>query len=178
MASSKTLIRFNSGMAALCTALMIGIPITMAWFWFNFDSNIDSLSISNEDILQVATIQNWQVIVVALFNMFGALIFAYGLYQLRQLFIIFKSQQYFTQSTLECMYRFSLVLFVTATLKLFDTLVTSIFLTWNNPPGERALVVTLGSNEFWSLFIAATFLAITWSFKEGVVIAQENAEFV
>lgn len=178
MASNKTLIRFNSAMAMLCTLLMIGIPIAMAWFWLNFDSSIESLSIYNEGILQLETIVSWQIVTASSFSLLGSLIFAYGLFQLRKLFINFTSREYFTQPNLECMYRFSLVLFITATLKLFDTAVMSLVLTWNNPPGERALSVTLGSNEFWSLFIAATFLAITWSFREGVILAKENAEFV
>ncbi len=178
MASTKTLVRFNSTMAMLCTLLMFGIPVAMAWFWLNFDSNIESVSIYNEGILQVDTIVAWQVITAGSFSLLSSLIFAYGLYQLRKLFINFTAREYFTQPNLECMYRFSLILFVSATLKLFDTAVMSVVLTWNNPPGERALSITFSSTQFWSLFIAATFLAITWSFREGVELAKENAEFV
>jgi len=178
MASNKTLLRFNSAMAMLCTLLMIGIPIGMAWFWLNFDSNIELVSIYKEGILQVDTIVAWQVITAGSFSVLSSLIFAYGLSQLRKLFINFTTREYFTQPNLESMYRFSLILFVSATLKLFDTAVMSLVLTWNNSPGERALSITFGTNQFWSLFIAATFLAITWSFREGVELAKENSEFI
>ena len=178
MTSTKTLKRFNNIMAVLCTVLMIGIPFAMLWFWLNFESNIDSLPRSMLDVLQVDTIQGWQVFTVAFYSVIGAIVFAYGLLQLRRLFINFGSQEYFSHSSLKCMHRFCLVLFVSAVLKIFGIVVTSVALTWNNAPGERSLIFTFGSNEFWSLFIAATFLSIAWSFKEGSMLAKENAEFV
>ena len=178
MTSTKTLKRFNCIMAILCTVPMIGTPFVMVWFWLNFESNIDSLPRSMLNVLQLDTIQGWQVFTVAFYSVIGAVVFAYGLFQLRRLFINFGSQEYFSHSSLKYMHRFCLALFISAVLKMFSSVVVSVVLTWNNSPGEKSLVFTFGSNEFWPLFVAATFLSIAWSFKEGSLLAKENAEFV
>jgi hypothetical protein len=70
------------------------------------------------------------------------------------------------------------MLLLSAVLKVLQTAVLSIILTWNNPPGKKALVVGVGSPEISMLLIAGTIFVVSWILKEGQRLAIENAEFV
>jgi hypothetical protein len=162
----------------VCTVLIFALPILTIWFWFNFHSNAPQLDLAQQGVLQLETIRPWQIISAGVYSLTTMLVVVYGLIQLRQLFEHFKSDNFFTKASVRSLHRFCLVLFVSAILKVLNTTVLSVLLTFNNGPNQKSLIVSVGSNEFWLLFIAATFLAIAWCFKEGLALANENASFV
>lgn len=163
-------------MAISCVLLMVGISLSSLWFWSDFKSNALTLDVAR--VLQLETIQTWQISLAATFSVITSLVLIYGLEHLRRLFIHFKHGHVFTESSVRSMHHFCGVLFISAILKVISTAFLSVVLTWNNGPNQKSLMIQFGSNEFWLLFIAITFLAIAWSFKEGLRLSQENAEFV
>lgn len=165
-------------MSSICAILILVLPASMIWFWLNFQANADSLAIAQHGVLQLDSIQTWQIIGASTYSMATTLVAVYGLIQLRQLFNNFKADQFFTDASVQSLHRFCIVLFISAVLKVLNAPVLSVLLTFNNGPDKNALIVSFGSNEFWLLFIAATFLAIAWCFKEGIALANENASFV
>jgi len=172
------LIRLSTAMSTICTILMLVLTVMAIWFWVNFEDNVQSLSIASRGVIQIETIQLWQIVCAAVYNITATLILVYGLSQLKRLFNNFKQGNFFTEESVQSMHRFCIVMFVSAVFRVLSPTVLSLLLTINNGPNQKALIVTFGSNEFWFLFIAATFLAITWSFKEGQELANENASFV
>lgn len=165
-------------MALFCVILMAGISLSTIWFWSDFKHNIMTLGIAHQGVLQIENIKNEQIIIAAAFSIFTSLVLIYGLEHLRRLFISFMRGHVFTNSSVKSMHHFCGVLFVSAVLKIISTAFFSVVLTWNNGPNQKTLIFQFGSNELWLLFIATTFLVIAWSFKEGLRLSQENAEFV
>ena len=178
MTSISKLRTLSQLMAISCVLLMLGISLSSIWFWSDFKQNAMTLEIAQRGVLQIETIQTWQIVLAATFSLITALVLIYGLEHLRRLFINFKEGNFFTESSVRSMHHFCAVLFISAILKVLSTMFLSVILTWNNGPNQKALIVQFGSNELWSLFIAITFLAIAWSFKEGLRLSNENAEFV
>jgi hypothetical protein len=165
-------------MSMLCSILIFVFPILTIWFWSNFQSNAPLLNIAQQGVLQLETIQAWQITAAGAYSVATTLVVVYGLIQLRHLFELFKSDKFFTTASVRSLHRFCLVLFISAILKVLNTAVLSVLLTLNNGPNQKSLIISLGSNEFWLLFIAATFLTIAWCFREGLALANENASFV
>ncbi len=54
----------------------------------------------------------------------------------------------------------------------------SVALTLANPPGQRHLVIGLGSNDYLGLIVALTLLAIATVMRQAVGAAEENRGFV
>lgn len=175
---SNKLKRLSTLMSVICTCLILVLPILTIWFWINFQSNAPRLNIAQQGVLQLETIEAWQIICAGAYSVATTLVVVYGLIQLRQLFEHFRSDNFFTKASVRALHGFCLALFVSAILKVLNTAVLSVLLTINNGPNQKALIISLGSNEFWLLFIAATFLTIAWCFKEGLALANENASFV
>lgn len=165
-------------MSLLCTILMLALPIWAIWFWFNFKTYASSTIVAAHGQLQIETIEFWQVLASALYSIAATLVISYALSQLKRLFNNFKQGSFFTDESVSSMHRFCKALFASAVLKVLTVPILSVLLTLNNGPNQKALIVNLGSDDFWLMFIATTFLAITWSFKEGLKLADENASFV
>lgn len=157
---------------------MFALPLGALVFWWNFEAALPYLDVAQSGVLQLSTIQDWQIFVAGLFSISMALLFTVCLWHLRKVFNNFKRGRFFTEQNIHSLSMVSKVLFFSAIMQCVSSAVLSVILTWNNGPGEKALIVSIGLNEFWLFFIAATFLAIVWSFKEGRKIEQENAEFV
>ncbi len=168
----------NSTLSIICLVLIFALPISALYFWINFEQTAHLLEFAKGGALQLDTIQPWQIISSALYSVGATLVLVLGLWNLRLLFNNFKRGEFFGEPSTRALHVLSQVLLISAVLKCLSSAVLSVLLTWNNPAGEKALVICFGSNELWMLFIAATFLAITWTFKEGQKLAQENAEFV
>ncbi len=178
MSSPAKIRLLNTCLATVCLILMFLIPLGVLVFWISHDSTLMHLDIARSGILQIETLQKWQLVCAAMFNFGIGLLMVVALNHLRLIFMRFKQGIFFSQSNTLALRSFSRLLLISVVLQCLSSSVLSVLLTWNNPQGERALVVTLGSNEFWLLFIAATFFAMVWSFQEGQRLAQENAEFV
>ncbi len=170
--------KLNSLLSTACLILIVVLPATDLFFWANFQQNSDLLNAALNNSLQLATIEPWQIISAALFSIAITLVMTLGLWNLRSLFESFKQAQFFTPKNTQSLYRISKILFLSTVLKCLSSSVISVLLTWNNSAGKKALVVSFGSNELWLLIIAATLLTITWTFREGQRLAQENSEFV
>ena len=170
--------RLSIFMSMMCTILMVVLPILVLSFWLNFESNAQSLAITEYTVLQIDTIKTWQIVCATLYSLLTTIVVVYALAQLKRLFTNFRNDDIFTEASVRSIHRFCLALFVSVLFRILNTAVLSVLLTLNHGPNQKALVISFGSNEFWLLFISATFLAISWSFKEGLSLANENASFV
>ncbi len=54
----------------------------------------------------------------------------------------------------------------------------SVILTSGNPEGQRALAISIGSNDVWVLLMGGLFIVIGWVMGDAVRIADENKGFV
>ena len=166
-------------MSRFCALLMVAIPSYITWFWFNFEENTSNLSIAHHSVLiDMQFIQTYQLVIAWIYSIIVAGILVYGLSRLRELFKLFHRGIYFSDECASNLHRFGLTLFATALLKPVTSSVLSLLLTIGNPEGKKTLVFEFGSTELFTIFIAGTFMAITWILREGQKHVKENAEFV
>ena len=169
----------SSFMAWVCILPLILLPLWVIWFWADFANFVPRLAGGQiARVIDMQTITTSQILLAAILNLLVLSILLLGLWHLRKLFLEFRRGAFFTDTSVRHLHRFALMILISAVLKVILTAALSVILTWNNAPGQKALVVQLGSNEFAMLLIAATIFIVSWILKEGQRLAAENAEFV
>lgn len=178
MNNSERIHRVSTVLKWACNAYLLLAPLLLAALWLNFER----LGPQWQTLAQLP-IQPQYVGVVN--KLLGAAITAvplallmYGVWHLRQLFEQFRQGQLFSATGAGHLHVFAWMLLVTLILAPVVSALLSVVLTMNNPPGERALVISFGSNDLGQLFIAGALFAITWTLREGYRLRQENEAFV
>lgn len=172
----KTLSQF---MVVVCTVLMVALPTWIVWYWASFGDYAPALQAQRPEILiSMDYISGAQLLLAAVVSLTASTLFVYALWQLRKLFGLFIQGVVFSEESTRALNLLGIALLASVILKPITTAVLSIVLTWGNPPGQRSVTVSLGSNELMLLLFATTFLVITWAFREGQRLSQESAEFV
>jgi DUF2975 family protein len=102
----------------------------------------------------------------------------YGLWQARQLFADFADGFVFMPSSARRLRDFALAILAQAVLQPIAATAMLLVFTYDNPPGNRQLVIALSSNDYLALIIGGMLLAIAWVLVEATRIADEHASFV
>ena len=179
MNSPSKIQRLSTTMSLCCTLIMVVIPMYITWFWFTFEQHTHDLTIARPSVLiDMQYIKSYQLLIAWVYSLLVAGILVYGLSRLRKLFQLFRGGVFFSDEAAGYLHKFGIALFATALFKPVTSSVLSLLLTMGNPEGEKSLVVEFGSTELFTIFIAGTFMAITWILREGNRLAKENAEFV
>lgn len=69
-------------------------------------------------------------------------------------------------------------LFASAEVAILTRTLVALALSWNNPPGQRQLVVSISLNDFMLLLFGLFVLAFAKVIAEAARIAEENRSFV
>ena len=164
-------------MQFFCTALMLLLPLLIIWIWVDFKNYAHTLSRPNV-LIDLQYIHTNQIIIAATLQLMSLAVLVYGLWHLRSLFKLFHNAVFFTREAINHLNKFTLALFISALLKPIVKMLLSVLLTWGNPPGQKALLVELGSSEISMIFISGILLTITWIMREGQQLEHENKSFV
>lgn len=105
-------------------------------------------------------------------------LWAAALWQLWQLFACYGRQQVFTVRAVGHLRRFSWALLVLAAVEPVSRALMSVAISWDNPPGKRMLMLTLGSNDYQLLLCAAVFVTVAHVMAQALRVAEENEQFV
>lgn len=100
------------------------------------------------------------------------------LWQLWRLFGCYRQGQVFSATALHHLQRFGWGMVLLAVAEPLSRTAASVVLTLDNPPGQRMLVVTLGSHDYTLGLLALVFVAIARVMAEAARAAEENAQFV
>lgn len=170
--------RVSTLLKLACDAYLVLAPLLLAAVWLNFDRLGPFWQTLSQLPLQSQYIGPLNKVLGALITAVPLALLLYGTWHLRKLFEQFRQGKLFTESGAGHLHVFAWMLLTTVLLKPVVSVLLSLALTMNNPPGERAVVLTLGSNDFGQLFIAGALFAITWTLREGYRLSQENEAFV
>ena len=170
--------RLSYAMQQLCVIAIVTIPLLIAWIWLNFEQFADAIARQNNLMLQLEHIGPLSLALGFLCTMIPASVIIYGLLRLRALFLLYRSNIFFTDANARHLRAFSAALFVNALLTPITGTLLSIVLTMSNPPGQRSLSLAVGSHQIVTAFIAATFMIIAAIMVEGRKLADENAEII
>lgn len=169
--------RISRFMQHFCTFLIWFLPLLIISIWFVFDDLLfalvkETVAIKSDHFSFTARL------LACLVNLVPVGLLVYGLSRLRDLFRLYQASQIFGQENTQALLSFARLLFAYAIAKPIASAVISVIVTFNNPPGERQLVLTLSSNDLGVFFISAVFLIIAWVMAEAHKLAQDNAQIV
>ncbi|EAV40765.1 hypothetical protein SIAM614_17174 [Stappia aggregata IAM 12614] len=105
------------------------------------------------------------------------LVLAVG-WNIRQVFKRFQRMEFFSPKTLANVFAFGIWLIVFAVFDLISDPIGSIILTYDFPPGQRAVDVSLDGGEIFFFVLGALMLLFGWILREAALIADENQQFI
>jgi hypothetical protein len=160
--------------SALFSFLIICTPVSILLFWLFFNSIPASfkgdLPLSINDTLPLLTLT------LAFFVcMIPGSVTVYALLTLKELFKLYENAVVFSAANVKCFRRLGYTMIIWVLAKIISTSLLSIVLSFNNPPGERQLVVQFSSTDIATLVIGAIVLVISWVMNEACKLNEEQA---
>lgn len=143
------------------------------------------LLISPEETIDVADIErpideipHIQRIGVAVLFCIALSLLALSIWNIRQVFKRFQMMEFFSPKTLANVISIGVWLIVFAAFDLISDPIGSVIVTYDLPPGERSVEVTLDGAEIFCFIFGALMLLFGWILREAALIADENRQFV
>lgn len=164
----------SSKFSALFSFLIICTPVSIFLFWLFFNS----LPTGFKGDLPVSTSNSLSHLTLALaflVCMIPGSVTVYALITLKELFKLYEKAVVFSSRNVNCFRRLGYTLVFWVIAKMISTSLLSIVLSFNNPPGERQLVVQIGSTDIATLVFGAIVLVISWVMNEACKLNDEQA---
>ncbi|CZF83917.1 MULTISPECIES: DUF2975 domain-containing protein [Grimontia] len=161
--------------------LMCLLPLGAIYYWMTAQTDLDFISrfgivTDMHDISAYTsaplTLETRIFAAIASALPIGVLL--YGMALLVKLFRRYESADIFSVDTANCyrMLGFTFFYWVLANLA-FGGLI-SVILSFNNPPGERVLSLSLGSVDIVTVLCGFMILTVGWVMREAQIIAEEH----
>ncbi len=99
-------------------------------------------------------------------------------WNMRQVFKRFQDMEFFAPKTLANVIAFGVWLIAFGVYDLFSDPIGSLVLTYDYPPGKRALDISIDGGEFSFLILGSLMLLFGWILREAALIADENRQFI
>ena len=97
-----------------------------------------------------------------------------GIYMLIKLFHLYENLEIFSNRNVVCLRNLGRILILWVIAQLIYVPLISIVVTFQNPPGERSIAVSLGSADLTALIVGVTLLIISWVMDEGRRLEEEQ----
>lgn len=178
MTNSDRIRRVSAVLSLACSAYLLLAPLMLLVVWFNFEQLGPEWETLAQLPIQPQYVGWWNKLLGGLITAVPLVLMMVGVWHLRRLFEQFRQGHLFSADGADHLHVFAKMLLVTVLLAPFVSVLLGVVLTMSNPPGERAIVVSFGSNDLGQLFIAGALFAITWTLREGYRLSQENEAFV
>lgn len=174
MTSTHKIQRMSALMSTICSLSLIFLPLLIIWVWVDFDRINGTLEyLGNE--FRPDTIALPNRILGLIFSMIPIALLMRGLLHLRALFELFRKEQFFNQAKTKLLHSFAIMLLFSALAAPVARALVSVAVTFNNVPGQRAVVANIDSHDLSSLFVAMVFLTVAWVMRETHPTGGENA---
>ncbi len=96
----------------------------------------------------------------------------------RSLFLGYARGEIFTTAAARRLGGIGCLLLLTVGAGAVARTLTVLALTWENPPGQRQLAVSLSSNDLGLTILGLLLMVVGWVLAEAARIADENRQFV
>jgi len=161
----------------LFAALVFFIPILtlMYWAFFNYlpVGFTTELPVVVTQALSINTL--FMAFLVSLIPMSVA---TYGAINLKALFKLYEKAIVFSEKNVNCIRRLGYTLIFWVIANFVFVVLISIVLTFNNLPGERAIVAQFGVSDIGTLIIGAVIVLVSWVMHEASKLEDEQAHTV
>lgn len=162
----------------VATAWLVLLPLGAAYLLFDINY-LGQIGRENLNLpIQWFSVDNWQLyalwVLTALYAFLGYL----GVYFLRRAFKSFAQGQWFDSRNSRSLRAFALLLVLQGIVKPIHLALASVLLSWNHPPGERVLSISVGSNELVLICSGVVLWVLSDLLVRGMRADAENRQFV
>lgn len=165
----------------LFQSLFLLVPITVLYYWLTVQTAYDfltslgiiELSLDINSYTQAPLTLSTRVLAIIVSLLFCCII-NYALKVLVHLFRNYESGQIFSLENAICYQKLGYSLFYWVAGSVVYGAVMSVILSFNNPPGERVLMVGFEGMDALTIVFGFIILIISWVMKEGYVLADES----
>lgn len=169
--------RFSAWMALGCLATALLLALAMGGYWLTAPSGAVFAAAGLPGVPPLELSLGVRALAFALTMIpLGALIF--GLLHARRCFADFAAGHIFGPDTIARLRVFALGVAASALLKPFAGAALSLLLSWHGGPGEKSLVLAVGSDTLIALLFAGTVAILAWVMGEAMALSDENQQFV
>ena len=169
--------RLSGWMAVACMGVALVLPLTMTAYWLATPSSTVFAAAGLARVPPMDLSLGVRVLGLALAMIpLGALV--YGLLNARQCFADLAAGHIFRPATIARLRAFAMGVAASALLKPFAGAALSVLLSWHGAPGEKSLVLTVGSDTVIGLLFAGTVAVMAWVMGEAMALSEETEQFV
>ncbi|MEC8859227.1 MAG: DUF2975 domain-containing protein [Pseudomonadota bacterium] len=170
--------RISRLMQIACTLYLVLAPVMLLVIWLSFETLGPRWQTLQQLPIRPEYVGTLNLVLGAMVSAIPLGLMMWGVWHLRILFGQFRRGEIFNDSAAAHLLVFARMLFITVLISPLISALLSLVLTMNNPPGQRAITLSTGSNDLAQLFIAGLLLAVAWVLREGHRIQSENEAFV
>lgn len=170
--------RWSRLLRGIATALVVMVPVGVAWTWSHFDelaAILPSTAGIPYDPAYVTPLIRLGAFGV---NMVPGLIAMFGFWQLRHLFGLFAAGRYFETDVIQRVRTFALTAVAYGIAAPLSRLGIGLLISLGNPPGERILMLRISSDDLVIVFLGGVFFVIAKVWSIVKTMADENAQIV
>lgn len=175
----SNLSRVVRGLSLLAVPVLVSIPVLLV---LN-PQMLFALGVGETSGMNLAHLAHGQLTLATRSRMAASALpqVAIGLALLWQLWALFGEYlrgAVFSARALQCLNRFAWLLLALSFTQPLSQALMSVAVSWDNPPGQRVLMVHLSSNDYALALGALVFIAIARVMTEAARVAEENEGFV
>lgn len=164
----------------LYSALLFIIPLAVAFYWIAFNGSDLPLPrvVERLDLHSSVPYPASTLLLGFLVTLIPASVLMFGALQLRKLFRLYSTGEFFSRANSNCLRNLSIALLAWSPARmLFDALI-SVLLTSSNPAGQRFVTVSLEEIELTALLLGLNFLVVAWVMGEACKLQEDHARIV
>ncbi|GHA52911.1 DUF2975 domain-containing protein [Photobacterium aphoticum] len=167
----------------LFQGLLVLVPIMTCYYWATIHTQYDAplAIIAFTDTIAEYTQQPLSVttrVLAALASLLLCSIIMYALTVLIRLFHNYENNNIFTLENAQSYKKLGMTIFYWVGGSVVYSTVISVILSFNNPPGERLIVLGFNGIDAATVLLGGILLIISWVMLEGYKLADEQRHTV
>ena len=159
----------------LVAALRIALPLALVFLWMTL--SLEELDVAGPLAAYgpLTTVERLGAIAITALPL---LIFLYALGQLQRLFRLYAMGSFFERENVACLSKMGWALLLSAHVSVVYKAALSVWLSFDQPTGERSLAISISSNDIAMLTFGGAIIIVSWVMAEAVEVSKENAQII
>lgn len=159
----------------LVAALRIALPLALVFLWMTL--SLEELDVAGPLAAYgpLTTVERLGAIAITALPL---LIFLYALGQLQRLFRLYAMGSFFERENVACLSKMGWALLLSAPVSVVYKAALSVWLSFDQPTGERSLAISISSNDIAMLTFGGAIIIVSWVMAEAVEVSKENAQII
>lgn len=172
----RRLRRLSRILAAASLLLAVGLPLAVIWLWWAEDPVLLLSRLAGVE--SGARPGGWQVLGATVVNLIPTLVLSAALVAAGRCFRCFAEGSYLSHPAASALRHFGQRVAIAAGLGLILPTALGLLLTLDAAPGERLLILSVGSTPLLGLLFGGMVWAIGAVMARAAVLADEHAQIV